>query len=134
MSKDPKDFGDVPKANPKFKPPAEFPKDKNALLAQVAAKGGFPTRAARWMAPREVRALLTGDYPRESSTILAVRTPRQIKSLDDFLTLAADRRVAYTQELKEREAAKKAKTQPAAKPAPKTKAKPTEEKAATAEA
>jgi len=106
MARDPRDFGDVPRPNSKFKAPDKFPSDKTAMLKLVESKGGFPPRAARWLAPREVRALLTDDYPVESSTILAVRSPRQIKSPEDFLTLAADRRVAYTAELKAREKTK----------------------------
>lgn len=113
MAKDPKDFGDVPKPTKGFKLPAELPSDKTALLALVTAKGNFPPRAARWLAAREVHALLADAYPVESSTILAVRTPRQIKNQDDFLTLAADRRVAYSAELKERQARKAEAPKPA---------------------
>jgi len=65
MAKDPKDFGDVPQPTKGFKLPTELPSDKTALLALVAAKGNFPPRAARWLATREVHALLADGYPIE---------------------------------------------------------------------
>jgi hypothetical protein len=105
-TKDPKDFGPTPARAKGFKLPEPLPNQRPALLALVAASGMFPPRAARWLAPREIRALLTADFPLESSTILTVTTPRQIKTVDDLLTLAADRRVSYTAELKERAAEK----------------------------
>lgn len=95
MSNDPRDFGPVPAKAKSFKLPAELPKARGDLLALVAARGGFPPRAARWFAVRELQAMLSGSYPFESSTINAVRVPRQITSEGDMLTLAADRRVAY---------------------------------------
>jgi hypothetical protein len=112
-TKDPLNFGETPKRNPKFKAPAELPKDRPALLALVAKRGGFPPRAARWLAPRELRALLTGDFPFESSAIYAVREPRQIASEDELLNLCAERRVAYYAEQRAKKADAKADTQKA---------------------
>ena len=99
-SKDPKDFGPTPPKAKNFKLPDPLPSSRPELLALVAASGLFPPKAARWLSPAEIRALLLGGLPIESSTILSVREPRQIKNVDDLLTLAADRRVAYYAEAK----------------------------------
>lgn len=105
-TKDPKDFGPTPTRAKNFKLPDTLPSSRPELLALVSASGLFPPKAARWLAPRELRALLVADFPIESSTILSVREPRQIANVDDLLALCADRRVAYYAEMKERREAK----------------------------
>lgn len=113
-SKDSKDFGPTPRAKGfKLPSPENLATTKrDALLKLVAAQGNFPPRAARWLAPAELRHLLREDFPFESHSIYAVPNPRQIKSLDDLLNLAADRRVAYTQYLRDR----KVESLPASRP------------------
>ncbi len=99
-AKDHRDFGPTPKRAKNYKLPEPLPTSRPELLALVADSGLFPPRAARWLAPREIRALVTDDFPIEFSTILAVRDPRKVANGDELLTLAADRRVAYYAEAK----------------------------------
>ena len=111
MPRDHRDFGETPKSAKNVKlPSAEdlAATRRDGLLKIVAAQGKFAPRAARWLAPRELRHLLRDDFPFESSSLYAVPDPRQIKDADDLLDLCADRRAAYAKYLKERKADKQA--------------------------
>lgn len=110
--KDPFDFGQPTEADPKYKLPAELPKDKTGLRAVAQKAGIVPVLALSYLNTREAHAALREDYPFVTRPAAYGYDPGvaevKVKNLGELLKIAGERKKAYTELEKVRSAEREA--------------------------